>query len=591
MVIEHQRRRRGCAGSFHRSRKRHSPFVLTAFAVVAQGLCGVAVAQVSADSLTSAPIAGEPSIPGAGIAATGPTGIARPGNGGAPRDPWRFVPSIEVDETYSDNINLQPAGAERSDLVTSVTPSLRVTRYGPRLTATFDYSPQLLFYARGTNGTQVRNYLDASFDAALIPNFLFFDAQVAIAQTNVSPFGTQAANTVNGNANRAETRTYALGPSLRSRFGNDLSYSAGYRYTGSTANNDAYSTNHTNVVYAQFQSGTSYRNLGYGLDASRSEQSYGRLGSIVEETAGLTPTYVVTSTFQLRGRIGYDRNSYPTTGQPDLKGPSYSGGFDWHPSQHTQLDVQVGHRYFGPSANITLRETTSKIAVTALYSRDQTTSSNSGLGLVADPRYAILDQYFRGTITDPALRAQAVSGVLQQAGLSTSQFTQSAFLSNQLYLQKLAQISVALLGLRNTVTFDASRNESRALSNLQTDFDIFDQAQQFRQTVFDVNWSYRVGPQTTANLFASHSRTEALESSSGSTRQRIVGVSVSRQLQRHLSGTLLVRNTRQTADTPNNGANNGANNNVNTAFGNSFGNFYGGNYRENEVLGSLRLTF
>ena len=504
--------------------------------------------------------------------------VQGPGNAGAPRDAWRFTPSIGLDETWSDNINLAPAGSARSDFVTTISPSLRLTRYGPRLTVNFVYNPQLLYYARGSYGSQLRNNLAAIANAALIENLLFFDARVSVTQTNVSPFGTLAADSVNGSANRAESRSYSLGPTLRSHFGKDLSYSAGYHYTGSSANNNAYAANHSTAAFAEIESGTTYADVGYGADVSRSDQTYGSAGQIVQETAGATLTYVLTPTIHLRGRLGYDRNSYPTTGQPDLKGPSYSGGFDWNPSQHTQFSAQVGHRYFGPTANISLRESTNRFSVAARYIRDQTTSSGAGLALVADPNYALLDQYFRASITDPALRAVAVTNALQQAGLSTSPFGTTNFLSNQLYLQKTAQLSLALLGLRNTVTLDATRSESQALSAITTGFDVFNQATKFRTTSYTANWSHKLGPRTSANFTASKIHNQAILGS-GDTRQRRLTASVNRQIQRNLTGTVMVRNTTQSGANFGNGVNNLG------------GNFSSGSYRENAVLGSLRLTF
>ncbi len=500
------------------------------------------------------------------------------GNGGAPRDPWRFTPSIGVDETWSDNIYLAPRGGERSDYVTTFSPSLRLTRFGPRLTVNFDYNPQYLYYARGTNGSGIRNYLDATANATLVENLLFFDALVSVSQSNVSPFGTLAANSVNGSANRTESRNYSFGPTLRSRFGNDVTYSAGYHFNGSTADNNAYSANHSSQLFGQIASSTSYRDLGFGADASRIAQSYGDDGEIVQETVGTTLTYVLLPTLHLRGRIGYDRNSYPTTGQPDLKGVSYSGGFDYQPSQHTQVNVQVGHRYFGPTANISLHENTGKFAVNASYTRDQTTSSGAGLALAVDPNYALVDQFLRATITDPVLRQQAVVNALQQAGLPTSQFGTTGFLSNQLYLQKTLQLSLAALGLRNTATFEATRGESQALSNIDTGFDVFDQASRFRTVSFTANYSYRLGPRTSANFTATKIHNQAILGV-GDTKQRQLTASINRQIQPHLTGTVLYRNTHQTGSGDNNGINAQS------------GNYYGGSYRENEVLGSLRLTF
>ncbi len=493
------------------------------------------------------------------------------GNGGAARDPWRFASSIGIDETYSDNINLSPAGLQRSDLVTSISPFLSLTRYGPRLTTSVTYAPQLLMYANGTNGTQFRNSLNALGNATLIDNFLFFNAAANISQQNISPFGTQAANSVNGSTNRAETRNYSFGPTLQSHYDRDLQYSAGYQYAQSSSDSSAYATSHTSVLFGQFQSSTSFRDVGFGASFNRSDQQYGGLNEIIVESVNGNLTYVLQPTFHLQGNIGYDRDRYPTTGQPNFQGVSYSGGFNWQPSHHTSVNAQVGHRYFGPTANISIQETTARFVVSAIYTRDQTTSNGTGITQVLDPNYALIDQFYRATITDPVLRQQAVIAALQQAGLSTSQFGTSGFISNQLFVQKRADISVGLLGLHNTVTFDASRTESQSLSAITEGFDIFNQASRFQTTAFSANLSHRLGPRMSLNFTAQKIHNSAIEGS-GETRQRQLVVSINRQFQPKLSGNLLYRNTSQTSNNPTAG-------------------FYGGNYRENAVLGSLRLTF
>lgn len=491
-------------------------------------------------------------------------------NAGAPRNPWRLQPSLSVGETYSDNISLAPAGRERSDLVTIISPGLRLTRYGSRLTLNLGYQPQFLYYARGTYGSTLRNYLDATAKATLVENLLFFDARAAVSQQNISPFGSLAANSVNGSANRAESRIYSLGPTLRSRFGNDLSYTAGYRYTGSSYSSNALGASRTSQVFGSVQSGTSFRDLGGGLTYNRSDQSYGGANRIIIENAGANLIYVLSPTIRLRAGTGYDRNRYPAAPGSGLSGPSYFGGFDWNPSRHTRLSAQVGRRYFGPTANIVFNRTTAHTSLSVSYLRDQTTSSATGLALVASPQYVLVDQLLRTAIPDPVLRAQAVAGILAQAGLST--YGTAGFLSNQLYLQKRFDVSLALLGLRNTVTLSAFRGESRVLSTLTASFDIFNQASSFRQTGFTVSWSHKLGPQTSANLIAQKIRNQAIVGS-GETRQRILSASVNRQLQKNLSGALTYRNMRQDSANP------------------VAGGFFAGSYRENAVFASLSLTF
>ena len=488
-------------------------------------------------------------------------------NAGAPRDPWRVQSSLSLMETYSDNINLAPSGSERSDLVTTISPSLRVTRLSPRLTLNLGYSPQLLYYASGTNGTTIHNYLDAAANATLVQNLLYFDAQGNVSQQNVSPFGALAANTVNGSSNRVETRSFSLGPSIRSRLGNDLSYRAGYRYSTTSSDSNALSRNNTDQIYGVVETSTSFRDLGVSANFDRTDIRYGGQNEILTENIGTTLTYVVSPTLRLRAGVGYDRNDYPSFPDRNLDGPSYFGGFDWTPSRNTGLNAQIGHRYFGNTANILFTQRTPRTVFNVSYTRDQTTSSQSFGGLVANPNYALLDQLLQASIPDPVRRAQAVTATLSQAGLPTSRFDQIGFVSNQLYLQKRFDVSLALLGVRNTVTFDVYRSESQALSALSFSNDVFNQSQSFRQRGASATWTYRLGPRTTTTVTAQKLRNESLVGTAN-TRQRIVTASVNRQIGRRTSGSLQYRNSRQD--------------------GSGVGS---GNYHENALIGSIRFDY
>jgi uncharacterized protein (PEP-CTERM system associated) len=308
--------------------------------------------------------------------------------------------------------------------------------------------------------------------------------------------------------------------------------------------------------------------------------------SIVVQSESANLQYAVAPTFHLTASIGYDRNEYPATGAPDLAGMSYTAGFDWEPTHHTSLNAQFGHRYFGPTANVRLQESRTRWVLSAGYTRDQTTSNGTGLTLVADPNYTLLNQFFTASIADPVLRAQAVTSALAAAGLSTSAYGTSSFISNQIYVQKTLYASLGLIGLSNTVTISANRTESQGLSNVTVGFDIFDQASRFRTTSYNLNWNHRLGPKTNVNASIGKNSSRALEGS-GETRQRQFVVSANRQISRLLSATILYRNTVQTGSGFNNTA---ANANLNNGNGTD-NNFFSGNYRENAVLGSLRVSF
>src|SRR6202007_1550982 len=112
---------------------------------------------------------------------------------------------------------------------------------------------------------------------------------------------------------------------------------------------------------AEFERGTSYPNLGYNASVSRSDQDQGGFnGEIITEQFNNGLTYIITPTIRAHTNIGYDHNRYPTPWPPALKGVSYSAGADWNPSQHTSLSALFGHRYFGPTANVTFSRSTAR---------------------------------------------------------------------------------------------------------------------------------------------------------------------------------------------------------------------------------------
>src|SRR5215470_7341054 len=102
-----------------------------------------AIAQyIGQPAVINGPIPTAPVLAPAGGAPTGPT------------PPWLFTPSITIAETYTDNFNLDPPGQARTDLITTISPSLSVVGHTARVNLAFTYNPQLLLFALGTSSPQ-----------------------------------------------------------------------------------------------------------------------------------------------------------------------------------------------------------------------------------------------------------------------------------------------------------------------------------------------------------------------------------------------------------------------------------------------------
>jgi uncharacterized protein (PEP-CTERM system associated) len=453
--------------------------------------------------------------------------------------------SLSGSATYSDNINLAPPGQERSDLVMVVSPLLSVQRNGPRLRLQVAYSPELLFYTNGTNSTSIRNTLDGSGTAEIVQGRLYFDALARISQQNVSPYGTLAANSVNGSNNRAEARTLSFGPYLRSNFGQDGSYQLGYRHSRTEFNNAALSRSETNEIYGSASGNTGLRDLNWGLNANRQDANYAGLRTQRFEQASGTLTYRIESRISVHATAGFDRNSYTAFSGETSKGSYYSAGFDWSPTPTTSLSGQYGHRYFGATELLQFSHRSRDTIWQLGYTKDRTTSAEL-LSAPADANTsALLTNFFQSRYPDPAARAQAITSFLQQQSiLPNGGITQFNFLSNQVFLQQRLDASVSLIGKRSTISLGINSSKQTALSDQNVPSDVFATSRSFRQSGVSANWNYTLGQRTSATFSAQRQKSEAV-GGPGKTTQRILSASVQRQLQRNLTATLTVHNIRQ----------------------------------------------
>lgn len=110
--------------------------------------------------------------------------------------------------------------------------------------------------------------------------------------------------------------------------------------------------------------------------------------------------------------------------------------------------------------------------------------------------FSLLDSMFSSVIPDPVARAAYVNAVLLSNGISPSAALQGGFLTTGVTLQQRKELSLALVGVRNTVTFAATRGETQDISNgtgsgwfLGTDFSSLNNV---KQTGASVNWSHKL---------------------------------------------------------------------------------------------------
>ncbi len=92
-------------------------------------------------------------------------GLTAPLGGG-----WTIMPRIGLQEELTDNV-LQAHSPRRFDLVTLLSPGIRIAGDLPRVRLTFDFAPTLSLYARSGNQNALTEQMTGLGNVTLVPDF------------------------------------------------------------------------------------------------------------------------------------------------------------------------------------------------------------------------------------------------------------------------------------------------------------------------------------------------------------------------------------------------------------------------------------
>lgn len=291
-----------------------------------------------------------PSLPGAGGATpAAPAAFGRgsllPGPLDAPEAPPQggvtLTPVIGASVLATDNLNLTARDRE-SEVVTTVTPEIRLNLDYARLQGGLFYAPQILFYADNTDDNRVDHYFSGQALATLVEDRLFVDVRGAggvqsltggFAPRTPVPVADPAlraalaagqAPVLLNEADTIQTATFQVSPYYLHRFGGLGTLRVGYSYqytiqdrggTLFSATPSDFATDTTShTVYAVGRTGEDFGRL--ALQPSLSATTYrgdGELDEAYRNTALLEARYAVIRNVFLLVEGGWEDQSYRGT--------------------------------------------------------------------------------------------------------------------------------------------------------------------------------------------------------------------------------------------------------------------------------------
>lgn len=386
------------------------------------------------------------------------------------RADWKFTPTFDLRETWTDNVALSRDDEAKSRFVTELAPGFTVLNRGPRLKLSANY--QLRYFAFDDDGIEGVRHAQSQFRGAaratVIDDLLFVDADGAVGQQAVSAFGPQVNSNGYATANRANVKTWRVSPYLLHRFGNTANAAVRYTHDSVDAGREGFGDSTSDVLMMNLNSGRTFRRIGWGVQYShqRVDDSIAPESSV--KMASVNARYRLGQDFNLTASAGYDEYDYQSDGEP-TKGRFWQGGIEWTPSPRTSLVAGAGKRYYGDTYNLQALHRSRRSVWSINYSDSVTTTRSQLLLPATIDTASMLDRLFTAQIPDPVARAQAVDAYIRATGLPAALADSINYFSNRFILQKQFQASVALNSARTTLILSAFDSRREGLSLIQTD--------------------------------------------------------------------------------------------------------------------------
>ncbi|MCU0804990.1 MAG: TIGR03016 family PEP-CTERM system-associated outer membrane protein [Burkholderiales bacterium] len=458
---------------------------------------------------------------------------------------WRLTPYVNVQETLTNNVNLQPKDQAQADLVTQITPGLRIQGNGARVSLNGFVAATGLFYINtGAQNNRVIPQVGLLGRWEAIEKFFFVEASANVQQTFYTPFGPQPSGLANATNNLYTTSSYRVSPYIQGVMAGNISYYLRNDniWTSLGGAPVSVSDSYTNVLSAQLSSPVDpfgWQVQGYRSNVTFTDQSQ----AFLTELARLRLLYAINPQLQVSLDGGYEHNDYPAT---QYSGAIYGAGFRWTPTPRTNVVGNWEQRFFGSSYYL-LAEHRTPLSVWSLNASRGISSFPQALAtLPAGNVDLLLNASLQSRIPDPVARQAAVDQIIQQRGLPTTLTGPLTLYNQQILLLEQVRATFGILGARNSLFFNAFWVKTQPITASGTVIPSIGAnvlTNNNEQYGVSAVFSHNLTAITSLNLSATGLRTDSLPPQTLETKQYILRAVVNTQLSAKTTGFVGLRYT------------------------------------------------
>ena len=411
----------------------------------------------------------------------------------AGRAGWSIVPEIGLRETLTDNLHLSSTD-RRAELVTELSPRLRLSSNSGLVRGSLDYSLTGVVYARESSSNNVQQSLRATGSVEAIEKRAYLDASASISQQNISALGTRTSDSSLPNDNRTEVASLRLSPYVRGRLGGFAEYEARLSFEATNSKGSNADSKSTAASLHIGSDAASFARLGWAADYSHQIVDFGGNGSGSNNIDRLTGSLTLAATPELRlaARVGRESNDYAALKTGSSATWGWSG--TWAPSERTSLDVAQDRRFFGNSHSVRFEHRMPRSVWTFSDAQDISTDASASGAAGQRTVFDLLFAQFASIAPDPVLRTALVDAYLLNNGLTRATLASGNILASGPTVRRDQRLSFAVLGVRTTLLLSAFRNATRALDGTSPVSGDLANGNSVRQNGQSVNLSHRLTP-------------------------------------------------------------------------------------------------
>jgi uncharacterized protein (PEP-CTERM system associated) len=374
---------------------------------------------------------------------------------------WRYDFWLGVEETLTNNVNLEPSATRRGDLITSIAPGVRFHGTSARSKLTGTISVPILLYARtGGENNSVQPQVNVLWNNELVERFLFVEASANVSQQYLSAFGARPSSITTRTDNQYTSQTYRVTPYIRGDAAGDITYDLRDDNIWTRGESSSVNNAYTNALTGTVERAP--RPLGWGADYNRYETKFTDQDPLLSELVRGRGLYQPDPAFVVYISGGFERNDYLVTDEENV---IYGAGLRWRPNERTSFDASWEHRFFGASYNVAFNHRRPLSFFNFVAARNITSYPQqlAALGGGTDVA-AALNALFASRIADPAQRQIFVDQFIEGRGLPPVLPGPVNLYTEQILLQESLTATVGLLGARNSMLMSVYRLRSEPIT-------------------------------------------------------------------------------------------------------------------------------